>query len=1489
MKSVSRQIALLVLGLAWLSPAYVAAQEQCEPWYSVPHYALDGNSTGKVRNRSYSLTATIEPTAAEMVVTNYTTHSAAIGFWGYYLAEPQPPVVTATDGDHDERVEVEWEIVDDRTGPPVTGDKVTLYRNGYVLTTLPITQREYQDFNVFPGEVYNYAVTTANEMGESHRDLDVGFLNPNGVVIGAVKTPNGNAVQDVKVVLTPNLGRSALFDGDAYVYFPELLSGLGADYTIEGWFRSRESQRQTLFAAVDSATVDHFALIELTAEGKLRWQHSGTAGEEGTSVISVEGYVEDGDWHHFAAVFDSVANQPSTMVLYVDGDVVASAQAGAAIGADEKVQIAMGKLGPKEHSRYLDGRLDDWRVWDVPRSRAEIRSDRDRTLAGDEEGLHAYWKFDEVRGEIVFDLTANDNDGRLCRVERSDFIAPVFVGALTDELGRYSIRGIYYASGTEFTVTPYKETPVGRSLRFDGVDDYVDFPHRRLDFTQGYTLEGWFKSPGGEGDMTLFTGVNAATGDPQVRVELLDDGRLKCAHMSNELASTVLFDHDYWHHFAVAYDADEEGVAFYIDGEAVGTAVNADPIAGMSAFALARQSPQTAGRFYAGLLDEIRVWDYGRTAEQIGGTMRQTLGGDETGVAAYWRLNEGDGDLVTDSSSGGRSGSIQGGVAWADDIPLSETFVHSFDAESRQVILNPSNTSVDRVDFTDISQIGVGGYVKYEATPCFIEGAEVLVNGESLTPPIYTDENGKFIAEFEPGATGQILTIRYRDHEFVPPLVELPRITVPRTGLYFNDREKREVSGKVAGGACEFPITPSQGQIEVTFAAIGGCAEFTAVPDEQTGMFTIRDVPPLIYQMTVDHPDPEIDAFFTGDTLSLENEDREVSFVYRSAPQVAITGFPENACGLRVMEMEQSYPLDIEVYEEYTAYLDVNGVQTAVVNSCPVNSGTLTILDAIGDRSPVEGTFENGGATYAIIAGYPNILDGGDHPYQKNIQVAVVDDLERTATAEEWTIVSGHRPRNTAFATTTPEIPVLILRDPPGDESYSFLSQGTTMEQSVSFGMNRGSGVEAYAAVHLGPDVEIEAGFFISKTTAIDVTLDFTSEFSMGISQSNASEQTWSFSTTESFETTGDGDVYVGGAMNIVYGVTDVLEIDAQTCEPYVWQDMVLVPDGFATTYIYSESQILDNVIPNLRAIGDDVSADRWESFVAMNQGLKDRATFSRNISFDAGAVFEYEETSEVTESQTYEFELEVEQAFAMDVGLTVDGMGATGGQRVSSQMTVGNSRTSSTTSSNTVGFVLADDDGGGTFTLNVKNDPVYGTPVFETVSGFSQCPWEENTVPLDGAQLGVSPALEIDVPPDEVAVFTLDIGNVSEADADREYQLRVINQSNPDGAVIAVNGVVLEEALSFFVPAGEQVQATMTVARGPEAYAYEDLQVQLVPPCEYESWLGGDDLQQADTVSVAVHYLEPCSECNVAVPENGWLVTAADQTSELMVTLDGY
>ncbi|NQZ75186.1 MAG: LamG domain-containing protein, partial [Ekhidna sp.] len=500
---------LLMLGV--LS---VEAQQDCkdEINYSISNVTLNGAGVNYVATDDNIIQVTIGQPYVGFNGSRQQGIRSNGGFWGFYNAEPQAPIASASEGEYVDRIEVEWEVVDDYTGPQVTETLTQVFRNGRLLTTVPLNQTSYVDYNVFPGEFYTYEIVTTNQFGDAKPIEAVGFLNPNGRVTGKVETRNGTPVSDVKVVLTPNLGRSLDFDGTQdYVYFLDQSFKFDSTYTVEGWWRNVETKAQTIFSAVDSGTTNTVLKISLDDEGRLIYFHDGDADGTGIELSSRDGYNLDQfsrGWHHFAAVYDT-----ASVFLYVDGNRVAESAIDDPITVNTELEI--GKEGPKLYTNYYAGFLDDFRIWNDARSREEVRRFKEITLTGEEEDLSVYWKFDEQFSNKVFDFAAKPVEerehGYLCEVDRSDFISPAQLGAYTDAGGDYIIKGVFYGGGQTFQVTPSKSTPVGFSLEFDGTDDFISFQRERVVLDEEFTLEGWFKTGVDGQQMTLFEATDTET------------------------------------------------------------------------------------------------------------------------------------------------------------------------------------------------------------------------------------------------------------------------------------------------------------------------------------------------------------------------------------------------------------------------------------------------------------------------------------------------------------------------------------------------------------------------------------------------------------------------------------------------------------------------------------------------------------------------------------------------------------------------------------------------------------------------------------------------------------------------------------------------------------------------------------------------------------------------------------------------------------------
>nr|NQU90160.1 Ig-like domain-containing protein [Bacteroidota bacterium] len=574
------------------------------------------------------------------------------------------------------------------------------------------------------------------------------------------------------------------------------------------------------------------------------------------------------------------------------------------------------------------------------------------------------------------------------------------------------------------------------------------------------------------------------------------------------------------------------------------------------------------------------------------------------------------------------------------------------------------------------------------------------------------------------------------------------------------------------------------------------------------------------------------------------------------------------------------------MYEPYGAYGEFR---------CRVDSGEIIITDNLSDLEQDSVMFISDSATlYAIQAGYPNIYSGGQHSHQKVIQVKFDNDNGSDPVDEEWVYITGQQPRATAFATTTPDIPLLILRDPPGDLSYSKMTNEYEYSQAFSFGVEKTGSIGAFPKTTTC--VKFNLKFLFGIKLKLVAKTEFTSGIDLTVSQNSITENTMTFNVSETFQTDGGGnvvgpgaDLYMGGAMNLLYGITDILSISGDTVS--VDQDIIIAPNGFATTYIYTEYHILNTVIPNLYLIQDTVSALRWESFIALNDSLKLEAIGPVDSkTFGSGVEYSLDRSATLSRSHTETFDVTVDANVAYESSLKIKNVEAGGGVKISASLSAGKSETTTSTYTKTVGYFLKDEDAGDSFAVDIATDPVYGTPVFTTISGFSSCPHEEMTVPRQGCELS-QPLPMWDVPADEAAHFLLDMTNTSENNDAFFYGLRLLNETNNNGAIVKANSLQLGLAPIYFEL---QPNSTLTIPvdisrPSGQIYDFEGITLRLASECEAAI---GSNLgvvpNLSDDATFDVHFAPPCSPISIDSLDNNWVVNQ-DSNNILPVTITDY
>jgi hypothetical protein len=127
---------------------------------------------------------------------------------------------------------------------------------------------------------------------------------------------------------------------------------------------------------------------------------------------------------------------------------------------------------------------------------------------------------------------------------------------------------------------------------------------------------------------------------------------------ANDVVLTV--DISKWNHVAATYD-----------GTSLKVYLNASLLHQSQRTVVFGNHPTIIGRWassyhdyiFEGDIDEVRIWNYARTAEQIKENYTKTLS-PQTGLVAYYKL---DGNAL-DSSGNGNNGTVHGGVTWSEQV-----------------------------------------------------------------------------------------------------------------------------------------------------------------------------------------------------------------------------------------------------------------------------------------------------------------------------------------------------------------------------------------------------------------------------------------------------------------------------------------------------------------------------------------------------------------------------------------------------------------------------------------------------------------------------------------------------------------------------------------------------------------------------------------------------------------------------------------------------
>lgn len=843
---------------------------------------------------------------------------------------------------------------------------------------------------------------------------------------------------------------------------------------------------------------------------------------------------------------------------------------------------------------------------------------------------------------------------------------------------------------------------------------------------------------------------------------------------------------------------------------------------------------------------------------------------------------------------------------------------HVFTPASTTVTLTNTNPTSLPQNFTDNTVYTITGKTFQECVGCLnaqdqvatiegrVDSVEVFLNNSFRTKSGFIDPPGQYglysLTVTDPG--NYRIEPRFKNQNFTPAFINVP-VAGDVSGVNFKNTTSHTISGKFTGGCNDYIGTavlefydvlpndannqprPSEFRKRVTTTA--GTGDYSiSLPARKYRVKVISFSPAAGSGVT----SIELLEFFNTKvpedslTRDITTSNTILSIVYNRAPTLSITGLDP------ICNTPQPFSIIRQVNERT---IIVNAWQGPASKNCPVIDTTLTIVTNIQkDDQPETLTFKttNGRAEFVLTGGTPNIVA----PHFKQFNASFKDIYGRIAQQSRNVVVTGVKSNVGTFTTVSPQVPLMVLHDPPGDNSSSTWETTNSSEVATRFYAAKSSSAEAWAQVKLG--AKFSAGLFITTESSIYGQIKGT----VGITerQNNASESILTYSTTQNFSTSNnplvvgsDGDVFMGAALNLLYSVANEL-VFTPPCTFTVEKKLIVANDGFATTFIFSENHIRNSLIPGLRLLSNNPSNSPeqtreylnqikvWEQTLANNDANKARASFVENISFDgASGPVTRSTTTSSTRINTVEFEMAINAQVAIELGFEIAGSGLSGGVNVGFKMETGQSRTNTTMQSTTISYTLDDDDNGDFFSVDVKKDPVYNTPVFQLVAGTASCPNEPQAQPRDDAQIICLDPIKTNIPSDGEAEFLLLISNLSQSNENRTYTVSFDQSSNPNGASVFLGNRnnTLNAPVYVRIDPGQNVNIPVFVRRGlSNVFSYEGLRIRVTDSCfgSFEK-----------TVRVSAYFNTTCGGVTLSAPENGWILNQASNQTLSVVFKD--
>lgn len=361
--------------------------------------------------------------------------------------------------------------------------------------------------------------------------------------------------------------------------------------------------------------------------------------------------IRDNKWHHIAAVFDR--DTAGNCRIFIDGlesgETIRTGTLANIGSISNEATLAIGRRSGST-SNYLDGQVRDVKLYYANNdywtdSQILYQAQHPFDYSSNAGTLTDYWRCDEGSGLTLNGLVDNmtlSNELAWTTQSKTN-ISTGLVGywkmddnTATSTIIDYSGKnntGVFYDSGSATSTSLHSTTTamIGRAMVFDGVNDYIDSGNSSsLQLTSNFTVSAWFYKRANNNWESFVDKVDTMNSKGWSFGFFSDDNRIRVSFRKASsdywaaFGSTVV-SLNAWHYAVFYYPGDGTTPKVWLDGsqEAMttwlssGTALRGINDSGQ-AVDIGRGNMLTGtAKYFNGLIDDVRIYNYARTDEQI--------------------------------------------------------------------------------------------------------------------------------------------------------------------------------------------------------------------------------------------------------------------------------------------------------------------------------------------------------------------------------------------------------------------------------------------------------------------------------------------------------------------------------------------------------------------------------------------------------------------------------------------------------------------------------------------------------------------------------------------------------------------------------------------------------------------------------------------------------------------------------------------------------